>query len=860
MALAEAAATAEAWEALSAAWRERFAALKVLLDDPARRAVALEGYPPAVQMVLEQARTLARSLQNKGLMLGKQPEYGEEQRLEYLELAARAAAFLGTPEDAAAVEFELGNALLAARRTLEAREAFERGLAREPAKATRYGLEARLAETCRRLGDWKRALEIVDRLLPELAGEPHVALLVERTRDFTYLDVGLPDRAWSGIEARWTRAEELRRNGGPPQEELREARLEYVHAVRGISDETRARELCATFLRDETTYADPREKARVLLLFGASEFDVHDAPATARGRELVRQAIELGLAPEERLYASVELAEAALRLGELDEAARELHGARELHDASPKAFDSLQRGRLLALEARLGLARGAAPAELLALRAGLEEGLAELVQQWQRGPAFEAGIAYLKYSKRSELVSEYTRVSIALDGPERGAELALAKLLELQALGTLARRARVAPTSLAEIRAELLGPGQGVLVYFPTNARSHVFALDDAGLVHAELAPTEELDELRIAYVSHLQAAIGAPGGAEERAALVARERELARALAHGLFPPAVAARMGTWNAASIVGTDQLGTLPLQWLPLGEHAHLGLALALDVLPSLPLGVAWSRRPARRFDLDYLLVGGAEHAPAVRTRWPELERIELTSELEQEFCSPYGGWLARTLRGAQASRASLEATDLARVRVLQFFVHGVEEPERERSMSLVLSPAAPDDAGLLRSEDAARLDAPGLVLLTGCRTGQGSLRKGDPDAATLAGAWLASGAQAVLASEAVLTAGDTRRISRRLSERLVAGASPAEALRDVRAELVREYGAEAPFHEGLLRLVGLGHRPVFPAQSSATQASGPAARGLHALLAGALGLALGVTLASAYSRRRGAGAS
>ena len=123
VALAEAAATAEAWEALSAAWRERFAALKVLLDDPARRAVALEGYPPAVQMVLEQARTLARSLQNKGLMLGKQPEYGEEQRLEYLELAARAAAFLGTPEDAAAVEFELGNALLAARRTLEAREA-----------------------------------------------------------------------------------------------------------------------------------------------------------------------------------------------------------------------------------------------------------------------------------------------------------------------------------------------------------------------------------------------------------------------------------------------------------------------------------------------------------------------------------------------------------------------------------------------------------------------------------------------------------------------------------------------------------------------------------------------------------------
>jgi CHAT domain-containing protein len=801
---------------------ESFRALRERLNDPGQRAEAVHEYRAAVERLRDQARGLALPLHHKAYELGMSPEdaAGVEQRLADLELAASAAEFIGQESAAARAEHERAGLLLEEGRLDEARTQLRRTLARHPDEdSARPYVQATLAEVERQLGDCAAALELAEELVRELAprleqdpGWNELAAEVERCRDYAYIDLGMPDLAWSGIHSRWERCESLARQGGGTLEELREARIAVLHLLRAVGDDERVVELVGRFLADDAPAA---ERARLLVLAGASELGGASHADPERARERLRQALALGLDESNRLFAHLELAESALRERELERAGAELLAARAALEAGgPALRGGHEAARLVTLEARHGLERGAPPAELERLRRALEDALVRLEEQWLRAPEREGGVGYLLYGRRRELVGEYARIALALEGVEAGTRTAFARVLALQELGTLARRAGALAVDVDTIRAELLAPGHGVLVYLPTSSHSHVFALDQDGLVHAQLASSRTLEPLRLAYLSHLVAGHAGLSDSAQRPGLVARERELARALADELLPVAVRARMAAWSAVTLVGSDVLGSLPFEWLPLGEHPYLGARLALDYLPSLPLGVAWSRRPQRAFACDYLLVGGAEPDARVQERWPELAPLPLTDELEQELTAPLAGRPRRVASCAAATRATLLAPDLAAVRVLQFLVHGVQEHEREHALALVLTPANGDD-GLFRWSDAAAARAPAFVLLTGCLTGTGPTRKGDPGIGDMGGAWLAAGAQAVLLSSSELALSRVRSLSTRFLGRLVEpGMTPARALQEERATLLEEHGKCAPFEDGLLRVVGLGQRPVF----------------------------------------------
>jgi len=746
------------------------------------------------------------------------------ERRAWLERSVRAAGMLADP----ALELACAQALaLELESTGEARAALgvlEAVAARRPAAgAAGLYVDAQRVELARACGEPARAVALAAELLarPPAAEETELRRQIARSRDYAWLDLGLPDLAWPGVMQR-ARAQE------GDDAELVETRLQELHLLLAVGDERVPEEVERSSGMVRLSALDA---GRFELLAAASELGARTPEALARAR--VRLARLPELAGPEALYAALLRADAALQAGELGTAADELAQARSVR--GPAGGPEARTLALLAAEH--ALSSGAPRAELEQCHVALERAQEEELAEWRALPQRMGGFGYLLYGRRRELIGSTAALALALHGEERAAREALAHVLALQELGTLARASGARAPSLARLRATVVGADTGLLVYLPANPRSLVLWVDAHGLGLLELVAGDELERRRGAYLAHLLAGSEVPPS--ERAALRARERELAAALSEALLPPTLHPQLARWQRLAFANLDLFGPVPFPWLPLGEVVHLGAAKELVSVPSLPLAAA--RPPgARATERDFLLVGGARSG----TRADGLAEVPLSDELADELCAPFAR--SHVLAGAEATRARLAAAGLDGTRVLQFLGHGVEEPGREHALALLFTPDGDD--GLLRAEDVRTTGAPALVLLTGCRTGAAPLRKGDALAAGMAGAWLVAGADVVLVAENELELGEVRRFSRAFGTELARGAAPSAALRAAVADAARRHGADAPFAAGLFELLGSGHAPLF--DSSARETRAP-------FFAGTLGAVLGALLVLFFARvRRG----
>lgn len=781
-----------------------------------------------------------------------------EDRLAFLKLASACALVVGSEAAAARSEHERARQLHQAYRLQEARDVLQRALELYPGgKSTLGFVIIQLADLERKLGNQLRAIELADEfdelalLHPELAGSRGQ---MQRTRGYAYLDLGMPDLAWKWIEPAWKQAEEGHRKGELAMEDgVYEWRRAYMHLLLALGDDDRAIELIEGFLEDETAYGQGSyERAFLTVLQGAMlvEREIEDPDLSERGAGRIREVIA-SLDPRRRFYARLTLAEEALHKKDWDAAAQEFSRIDEELEWDPQgnvAVNDLLR--LPTLQAHLALGRGSSREELVGVRDTLQRAVDTFLKQWENLPEREGGIGYLLYSRRRDSIGELIRLSIAIDGEEEGARQGFERLLQMQARGTIAHREGARSVGVETLRAGLLGDGHGILAYLPTRSVSHVFALDEAGLIHEELPPSYEIERVRRRYLSHL---LGAAGNLEDdREWALDTERRWAAALSEALLPPPIVARLASWSSVTIAGADSLDRVPFAWLPVGDEPHLGTRWALDYLHSLPLGAVWAGRVRAPADLDYVLVAGAQHGASVQGRWPDLVPIPLAGDLRSDLLSSFDAERTRVLEGGSATRAELKRIDLARVAILQFLVHGVREPGRERPLALVLTGHGEDD-GLFRYEDAASSRAPAFVVLTGCRTGQGPVRKGDPDIGNLGGAWLSAGAQAVLQAQTDLSLARARRSSRAIFESLKEGDCPAEALRRSRLELLEAHGPQAPFRDGLLQITGLGMRPIF-VPGAGSEANGES-RGPGGWWMGAAGFLVGLVVMNFLKRSR-----
>jgi CHAT domain-containing protein len=201
-------------------------------------------------------------------------------------------------------------------------------------------------------------------------------------------------------------------------------------------------------------------------------------------------------------------------------------------------------------------------------------------------------------------------------------------------------------------------------------------------------------------------------------------------------------------------------------------------------------------------------------------------------------------VAETLVGAAASEHALKTSSLEPFAILHFAAHAVADAAYPERSAVLLAPGDDREDGLLQAREIETLDLRGrIIVLSACQTAAGAVQSGE-GVLSLARAFFAAGAHAVVGSRWPLRDEDAARLIDRFYRRLVRGDSLAEALaaaqRDARAK-----GDPATTWAGLM-LIGNGDLRPFAGAAGANRERSRAvfvltATGLAALGAGAFGL-------------------
>ncbi len=734
-------------------------------------------------------------------------------RLGWFEEGIRSTDVLGNHEMMANARFMKGELLLGFGRTRAAREVFLETLEVAPeAEKTLPAVLYGLCETEARLALYDQALQRCDEVEAAVDPDGKLAKLkfrVAGTRGQIYLELGLPDLAAPQIEEEARGIDDLAARGGGTFKDFIASDVHRANLAVVSGNHEQALELVDAMLANEARYPEGSFGRGVLLAAKAESLvflERADPGRERRAEEFLLEALEGDLPEQDRLRVEDRLSEILIASGRLDEAATYLESARA-RLASWRADEGGDRRNpeeiyVATSEARLALEGGVGPDELRERRDALADAFRHRVDLWQLVPPRAGGLGFLHHPHQRAWLSELVRLELALD-PEGGAATALDWVLLAQAQGTLLRRLGGANATLAEVQAGLLGPRRGIVVFLPGPMRSHAFALEGDTVRHDTLAPEHELNRLRLDYVAALA------NRREVRADALAAE------LLRELFPEAVRARLAAWRGLTVVGTDLLGRLPVEYLPAPGGGYLGVALAVDRLPSLPLGVHLKRRLTGEGERPINLVLGAAPTPGpeARARWSEVGPLPWEDE-EERIGAPFEPDARRAFTlGAATAANVLDAELLARSRGLVLLAHNALDRGRERPPTIVLSPSGEHD-GLVTCDAMEALPLPPLVLLGSCRSAIGPPRLGDEGTGHLGGACLFAGARAVLLADEELLLGHVVHFSIWFLDYLAGGRSPAESAAYARRKLVEAGLVASPTEAGLIYVLGLGHEPVF----------------------------------------------
>jgi len=657
---------------------------------------------------------------------------------------------------------------------------------------------------------WDEALDLTRRGLASLAGKDPLALYridLLRTWATTRIHMGLPDMATEPLDAI---RDELERLGSSLDRRTRLAILR-VQAEQWLATDrmtTAIREIEAALeALGEADGLDTKmriERAKLLVQLGLAQLEVGamEPERLADARSTLTEARSEAADPLDRFNAATLLGWCELLSGRLDPAAEWIGQARAFARSTDLSEYAL--GFLAALEARLALAASAEREVLRARRVELSSALDGMVERWTAARPRPGGLGFLRYSDRRFVVATLIELALRLD-PDEGAFEALRTLYRVRACGSLVRRLGGVAADFDAARRGVLGPGAGALVYFTGRDRSHVFAVERDHIVSAVLPGEWPLRSAVRDLLSSSKSAVAA----DERTRAVRRTRhERARArLGDLLLPEEVRARVASWSALTIVGSDLLLDAPFEVLPFGRSS-LGQEKPVAYLTSLAEGAVLLARARHGIDpspaTPERIAIVAEVPTAARSELPALVLEDDAAPVEQRFARR-----ARLLSGAQAT-AERVAKALEEVDLLAFVTHGLRDRELERpSQILIASDEAGDDA--LSCDEVERLEASPCVFLGVCGSGRGPEREGAGPVAHLGGAFLFAGARAVVLSDSELQLRPTLDVLEAFMTSVAEGASPAEALRRARVTAA-ERGWAGP-QLAKLRVIGLGHEPL-----------------------------------------------
>lgn len=262
----------------------------------------------------------------------------------------------------------------------------------------------------------------------------------------------------------------------------------------------------------------------------------------------------------------------------------------------------------------------------------------------------------------------------------------------------------------------------------------------------------------------------------------------LGKSLVEGLLAPVVA-ELATTEVDSlwVSARGALHSLPWAALPMGERDVWVDRFAISLAPSVSAVLAARRAPPP--------TSAGRAAPAILV---DLSLFDKAAEAER-FQAP--GWPSPTVF---ARASELTAPLVAPVLVLKG--HGRYDALLPAASTIQLTPGASSD-GLLTLGEAARLDLSCTVaVLSACESARGEPAPGD-QIDSFARAFLAAGAQSVVAPSIPVPTRASDRLNEQLYGGLTSGATVAQALRAAQQALRASGEHQAAAHWAFFTLTG-----------------------------------------------------
>ena len=665
-----------------------------------------------------------------------------------------------------------------------------------------------LAQLQRSRGAWDEGLRTLDEALElvEAGDTPrhHWARAYafgERAQNL--MGQGAFEPARATLAAELANAERYAANGaGNRLVEARRHELELSLATGSFTEAFRA----IQEYRETPEFAGlpPRTRALFLAMGGAAVGELsrrRGAPEawSEEADQWLASAEEAGLGALESARVVLLRAEYSWLRGEREAAFAHLERSAELLGELGRDVQSLQvNASRHALEVVFARERELAPDDRRALDQRFRRSFDGFLGAWTRTrTAGDTG--YLRESARREILCRRIELSVG-EGDAAGIRRGFEDLLTAQARGSVARESELAPPSVESVRETLLGPGHGVVALVSGPSGGHVFAIDRERIAHAPLPREADV----FAVCRELSRVVDL---ADTGASLDLESLDRARAEAAAmLLPPSIRSRLGHWSRLTVVGTDFLFEVPLECLPWKDGAWLGEALAVDRLPSLPVGLVLAERdtPARDAGLRLMaaLEPGADPTGAALATIPASadDLARLTAGFDQ----------ADVVTDLTPSR--FQAAPLHDRFAHVILCHGVYESTERRAGAALVLEADEDGAAVLRREDVLARDVSGHVLLAACEAGRALERWGSDRLASLGGAFLSAGAVSVIQTSARIPYRSALGFAEVVVARLAAGDPPAEAARRARAAAAERHpGVPERLRAARLTVLGLGQR-------------------------------------------------
>jgi CHAT domain-containing protein len=322
--------------------------------------------------------------------------------------------------------------------------------------------------------------------------------------------------------------------------------------------------------------------------------------------------------------------------------------------------------------------------------------------------------------------------------------------------------------------------------------------------------------DVRVVHVERRELARIVEELRERIAARDLRYEEPARRLYDLLIAP-VEPLIASAKTLCIIPDGELWKVPFQVLATSRGTALVEQVPLFYAPSIRMLHAVGGETIPRRAPRLLALGNPSIGAMTAARFRAYERATLLGDLSdaenevQRIASLYGRERSAVhIRGE--AREALFKEKAHEFDVLHVASHGLVDDAAPMFSALVLAAAHGDaEDGLLEAHEVAelRLNA-GLVVLSACETASGKIGAGE-GILGLSWAFLAAGTRGLVGSQWKAPSAATEMLMVAFHERLLAGDSPAQALRRAQLRLKRDERYEAPLDWAPFIVFGNGLR-------------------------------------------------